>query len=136
MSGIWQMMRGALEDVVDWESPLQRNVGANQQLVLEEGMPLFILGVSPGIGTCSREKYHGYNILVLGLGPGDSVVVHSKAVADCQHVALIRSIRDHERPRHNHDAAWVMAERLTVTRFSDRKIVFSRPGICKPYVNT
>ena len=137
MSGIWQMMRGALEDVVDWESPLRRSISADQQMMLEDGTRLYVLGVSPGIGTCSRVQYHGRNILVLGLSdPRDGRTVHPESMASCQHVALIRDIKDHERPAHNRASAWVMAERLNLVRADANSVVLSRPNVTQPYVNT
>ena len=87
MSGLWFKQRGALEKVVDWQNPFPVKITSDRKLVLESGEPLFVLGPSEGVGTCSAPQYHGFYILVLGLDdPGDGRTSRLRHLSDPTHL--------------------------------------------------
>jgi len=129
MGGIRQMQRRAIEtlrNVIRDEAPVPIERGI--LFLSENQQPLFPLGISPGVGTCS--DIHGMNVLVLSeYEPINEWSIDNQSV--CEYAVLLRKPTEAE--WRENGCPTLCVERLRILDITSSGVVLSKTGINQLY---
>ncbi|MBI4127593.1 MAG: hypothetical protein HY459_00830 [Parcubacteria group bacterium] len=139
MSFILQMQRRAIESLRDHAHEFPR-IDPRAELILNDGTPLEILGISQGVGTCS--EIHGMNVLVVGTEPlhAARAAAMSRTLLDCAYTVLLRgpTVQEVEEERNRHlwgdGHAFACVELLRSITRKNHRIILTRTGRKRLYV--
>ena len=135
MGIVMQAQRRAIEDLVPKKKILPENI-ADAKLYLNNRKRVYILGVSPGQGTCS--DIHGMDVLVLATeAPANGPrIVHDSSIETCKYAVLLRkpTEKEVEKAQEYLCATSLMAlELLEPILWDENKIIFKLTGRVKCY---
>ena len=130
MGIVMQAQRRAIEDLVPKKKGLPKSI-ADANLCLRDKKDIYILGVSPGQGTCS--DIHGMDVLVLATESPENGprIVHDSSIVTCKYAVLLRRPTEDEveKAQEYLCATSLMAlELLEPIIWDENKIVFKATG--------
>lgn len=134
MGLILQRQRRAIESL---RGKIKRDLGGaqvDQELCLENGQRVHLLGVSGGFGTCS--DIHGLDVMVVGFSPppnGKPYIDPWVSIDRCRYTVLVREPTTLEESGLPHRGPVLAVELLEPVTKDDQKIVFTRTGQSECY---
>lgn len=132
MASIHNYQRRALESVIGPESPdMLPNLEGDKFYL--GGEPIYFLGTSSGVGTCS--DMHGVDIAVFSMTPANGEP--RGTLESCTHAALVRPLTEEEREQQAYkEVAYKAVDGLRVVKKEWNYVIFERNGKKAVYVNT
>ena len=131
MGFILQTQRRAIEAVFE-----RRIINLRGADFFLEDLPLKLIGVSEGVGTCSDKKFHGINIAVFRKAADiDGCGIDAPPDVNIEGAVLLRKRADDEVDDSFSDMSVAMAvEGLTLKSRDDDRIIFASNGRTKLYI--
>ena len=131
MAGLRNFQRRALESLVNMGASVITTRLEGAKFYLDE-TPIYFLGVSTGIGTCS--DMHGLDIAVFANFP--PIGKPRGNMKSCLYAALLRSSTEEEKQQQAcPDLAYMTVEGLEVVKQEWNYVVFKQGGTKAIYVN-
>lgn len=136
MGLVLQFQRSAIEDLHKFtESRSLPQSIASMNLIMEDGTPFFILGISIGVGTCSDIQ--DMDVLVLGCNPPKNgpIMPRGATTENCSYAILLRFQTEREfqemrkDPCHEHEKGpRLCVELLRIKMIDNVTVVLSLTG--------